>query len=1367
MSAESEYTTNLNSPDSSEEGVFKVVIADQSRDAHDEARDMADVRLDQELNEGGRLRKFVSGIWKGNIAKDYYRQRYVNEAITTIQDSNDVLIGEAASGRTRALEATIERFSSDYDEIIHTEAGERREMRGDQDQLAQGVKHLIREFAEGTLNAATLQEERTRLLNEYRKEHGEDAIGQGVVTVDNLLSIAQSVAGVVEHGESLASALERVQVITGEVRNGARTEARYTAVDRVVDKLAKNKVGSLVTPGVLATGVAAAAAVARAGSHSVVGAATKTLLPGAAAGLWAGLRENRRVKDERSQHAREMATGGAFNQGDKRREEMDTTRYESIPAADLVAELQRTANAEVFKDDGHEAVEAALDALAAVQARIQLSDSKRIDLISYSSKADVGEERMMLDLARREARLSVEAEFNETIPGALGADASLRVKQLIQQRTDLFVETLLEGEGGLSDKDKAFTKLKNRRVASAVAIGAATGVIGGLIVQEAVAGVDSTRFGLIDAIRGEPAVPYGADGEVHQTILEGFIRGDETTIHTGASETYDAYSTTPNGSIEVSSDHALITNEDGTMDLRAANGTVTVEGLAVDANGTFDQASLDKLDAAGMVIEDRSFDESITTTTSETVSASEYLQNHSAETTVVKRDLWYGNDTPGVADHNELRLYRGGSAEAPGIIEGGYQYSVAGMETSGSWQGGEQVDWNQAAESNSLFVAVSGTYDTQNAPLMIPVNPDGTINISADSPAGKFFANENGTVDFKGAYMEVVQSNGVDEEGVVHIRPLATLVGSADVTEVTDTFTTVTAEHHAEYVITSNGYETAQDNFAEMAPITPIASRRSLESLVKARAEGSRLETPARSRYYNAEASPVEQERIKQEVSPRLRQNPDAELNPAEELSWYREETRRRHGDQYVQELESFIDNDPVLSNISNNTESIVTIPVAAPYEADNIYGTLSLYAQQDQEGMDKSVILLNLNWLDTAKADPEKAAAIERTLSEIERARRDFPQLALTVMQREYNDEQVRSTGGVIGYVAEDLVNTTLLAAHRKIASGAMDSAHDMLMVRGDADVKGLSRRQLANFHRAVAQKRSLDVVKGVTRFGVEDQGRFPGYGIISNFMSSFQVLSAHENRVHTGGANFGVRVSTLAAIGGLGDMMSPDENGVLTKQTGAGTDDVAIGRRVAAARNVEAQISYGSSGADGYGSVRSVKGAKRIQLVTGAAIDTSGDRLLAAYLDGENPHFVWNPEKANGFAAGPGGYRSRDADASTVERARSDDFSDDQVYAAIERALSYELRGSSESSGRKALAVLFGSVPGGYTLSDPWTPEAEFKLTAAGREFIKNRVERENNGRFGSYGARKMRQLYGVVRPGAKRRPASTTPPLVSRLT
>ncbi|OYW84838.1 hypothetical protein B7Z17_03400, partial [Candidatus Saccharibacteria bacterium 32-49-10] len=348
-----------------------------------------------------------------------------------------------------------------------------------------------------------------------------------------------------------------------------------------------------------------------------------------------------------------------------------------------------------------------------------------------------------------------------------------------------------------------------------------------------------------------------------------------------------------------------------------------------------------------------------------------------------------------------LRVYRGGSADAPGLVDGGYQYTVAGMTAEGSWQGGEQVNWNEAATNGNLFVAVSGTYDSQGNPFMIPIGPNGEVNIPADSPAGQFFANENNSVAFKGAYMEIVQTAGVEADGTVHIRPLATLVGDTSVGEIQDTITTTETVHHAEYTITTEGYDTAQENFTEMAPITPVTSRRSMEAIRQPEAPAEPERGPGY--YYEGAVSEQERARILNEVSPRIRDNPDAELNTGEETAWFRDEIRRQKGDDYVKALETFADNDPAMKQISNATETIVTIPVAAAYESENIYGTLSLYAQQDIEGTSKSVILMNVNWLDTVMDDEDKVAAVQKTIAEIERAKRDFPNLAISVMQKEY----------------------------------------------------------------------------------------------------------------------------------------------------------------------------------------------------------------------------------------------------------------------------------------------------------------------------------------------------------------------------
>lgn len=1350
-----------------EQDALKVVIVDQSHDAMTEARDLADARLDKELGEGGRFKKFVNGIWKGNIAKDFYRQKYIHQSLDTIQDANNVLVDSPADRRTRALEATIARFQGEEEELIHTEAGERREVQNDDDALVVGIKQLVRDYASGHLNATTLQEERTRLLNDYRAQLGPDEAKKGLVTTDNLLQIAQAVAGAVEHGESLDNAVSRMQVITGEARNGVRTEANYNAVDKVIDKLAKNKITSLVTPGTLAVGVAAAASIARMGSHSVVGAVTKTLVPGAAAGLWAGLRENKRVKDERAQHAREMAMGGQFQEGDKRRVEMEKTRYESIAAIDLISHLQSVGDDERIRDGGEEALQAALDALAAVQARVQLSDSKDIDLITFSGKAEVGEERLMLDLARAETRQAVESNMTDDVRTALGLSDERTLKHVIQERAGLISEALT---GEMTAKDEAFTKLKRRRVATAAAVGVATGIVGGLVVQEAVAAFDPTRFGLIDAIRGETPTTLG-DGSVHQTILEGAFRGGETTIHTDASSEYTNYDTAPHGSMEVSSDHSLITNEDGTLDLKDANGNVTVEGLKVDENGSLDQASLDKLHGAGMVVEDKSFDKDITTTTTQTVSTEQYLQNHIDESTKVTRDFWYGNDTPNVYDENELRVYRGGGVEHPGIVDGGYQYTVAGMQEDGSWQGGESVDWSQAAENGNLFVAVSGTLDSQGNPFMIPIGPDGSVNIPADSPAGQFFANENNSVAFNGAYMEIVQTSGVDTDGTVHIRPLATLVGDTSVHEVNDTVTTVTPEHHAEYAITTNGYDTVENNFTEMAPITPIASRRSMEALRTNEAgTGSTGETagvpPEASAYgYEAQLNPEKMRRWEEERSPRLRDNPDAELQTGEELDTYVEQLRRSRGDEYINEIEARIDQSEALKAINKESRAIVVMPVGAAQESENIYKALSVYAQQDQDAKEKTTVLLNVNWIDDAMNDPEKKAKIEKTLSEIERAKADFPDLNIADFTKEWSRDWVRDVrkGAMYGEVIKTLYDTAALAVHRAMKEGRATPEQDLLMITNDADQLGMNRHYLKHYIEAEEKYKDSDAFIGTIRWGVDAAKDFPGYHVSQLFMQSMNIAATrttgHTLAPATIGPNSAFRMSMYAAIGGCEDR----------NDMGVGADS-ELGRKVLAARGRLPRVgqdAYGTTGVRYFSGSTTGPGhhERVIRQVVGSDVDSAPGRLLdTGYrMDQFIPH-SWN-QFDNGS--------TRDDNSGSPDLLKKEDVKND--FAPIQRRVERQITDfinqwyPDASVASFTLSMLFPDVPELGNNAQAWTLKKAnngvftFAFTADGARRFRNSLLRNPKGRFDPLANRLHRRTYGEVKREAKLRPVAPVAPLV----
>lgn len=1373
MSESTPYTQPL-----TEDQALKLVLVDQSRDAQDEARDRADERLDKELGEGNGFKKFVNGIWKGNIAKDYYRQKYVNEALESIQTDDDILTGSPANRRTRALESTIERFQSDYDEVIHTEAGESREKVADDSQLAGDVKHLIREFVEGRLNTSTLREERTRLLNDHyaRTEQNDEAAAsrkKGIATTDNLLEIAQAVAGVVEHGESLDNALGRLEVITGEARNGARTEANYTSVDKSIDWLSKRGIASFVTPGTLAVGTALAMSITRNTAQSVTAAVGKTLIPGAVAGIWAGVRENKRTKDERAQHAREMAVGGQFEDTDKRRVDMERARYDTIPATTLVESLRSKASVEQYTENGPEAVQAALDALACIQARVQLSDSKKLDLISYSSKEDVGEERMMLDLARRDVRLALEASLTPDVRTELSIAHDKDIRELLQEKSDIFSE-ILSGEE-ISDKDRAFAKLKARRVFNATAVGVATGIVGGVIAQEVVAGFDPERYGLIDMIRGEAPVT-ASDGEVHQTIIGGFIRGEETTVHTSPSSTYENYNVATNGNILLSDDSKFEYGPNGTMNIVDPNGETSVDGLVMDANGTLDQASLDKLDAAGMVLEDRSSNTTEVTQTTQEISGNQYVQNHIAETTAVTRDLWYGNDTPGIYDQNELRVYRGGGDDAPGLVDGGYQYTVAGMTTEGSWQGGESVNWNEAANNGNLFVAISGTYDTQGNPFMIPIGPDGSVNIPAGSPAGQFFANEDNSVAFNGAYMEIVQTTGQDENGIVHMRPLATLVGDAayetgsgEGRTITETVTTETTIHHAEYTITTAGYDTVQQNSTESAPITPVASRKSLEVL-KSYRQGGTPETRNGYYYYGGES--IDEERKKKwrnERSPRLKRNPDADLNTGKELDWYRDEQMKRRGEGYVKEIVKNIEENEILKNLTDETKAFVCIPVAAASESENIYRTLSMFARQDSnDAIKESMILLNVNWKQELSEDPEQFAKIQKTLSEIERARTDFPDLKIASFNKIWTKDFVdEKDGRIYGEVIKVLYDTAALAVDRAIKEGGRSANTEALIITNDADTEGMSRSYLRSYLKTFKENPKQDAFTALIRRGTEAYKEYPGYGVVSAFYSMMAQTMLRQQVIggggfSTDGPNSGIRLSMYAAMGGVEESVGAGADGLLSHRMSEVRR--SAGERTLSQRLRRKEANQGSSRVLG-------------KFVPAAAIDTVPDRLLGAYKEGKWIASGWDNFDSNGYEAREDVLARAALEPEDVEK----DI--DSIAARIEASMNgfgSHWWGGSPGAMKSAMTWTFGLnredikeekrtdadktfYEYRWDMSKQGDGRFKFKFTEDGKKWLKDRLLRDSSGRLDPYGARLRRQLYNEVE-GSMRQPAQATARMLS---
>lgn len=1315
-----------------------VAFVDQSYDAKQAARDEADRRLTEELNQGGGFKRLVNGIWKGNMAKDYYRLKYARQAEADISQVNNVLAFEADEDRSnQSRQATVDRFTSQYEETIHTEAGERRETLDSELELTQEIKQLIRDSIEQNLSEDAIIERRTRILMAYRDAHGNDLLGAGIATADNLLAVRAATLGAIENGETLDDLIDNMRVMVGESRSGVRTESHYNMVDRAIEKLNRTKIGSLVGPEVVATATTLAASLLRFGSQKVISAAAMTIAPGVGAGVWAGLRENKRVKDERAQHSREMAQGKVFTAGEKRREQMEWTRYETSAAADLIQTLDDRFNDQVDFTDADQ-FQAALDALGATQLRIQLSDSRNIDLISYSATESIEEERLALDIAMAQAKTMAELHLDANrVALGVGPDASLQT--ILNQRTEAYIENV---EGDISEKDRAFKRLKARRVAVATASGVISGLTIGLAAQEGIAMLSDTRQGLVEQLWNAHNAPY--EGMQHQTLLNGLFHGNngqDVITHHGAENTFHTSILGEHkGTFNVSGDQTLVENGDHSLNLVDPTGHATVEHLAVNTDGSLPQASLDTLHQHGMSVLDKSAPVDVLTHETKTVSVDQYAHSHG---TKVTRDLWYDNNTPAPKfDKNELGLQWGGH---DGIgANGSYAFNVSAMTENGSFSGNQSADWVQQAHEGTLKMTISGSENSQGNALMVDIKPDGSIDIPAGSPAAHFFSNENGHAVFNGAYAEVVQTTGVSG-GSEHIRSLATLVGNGNVHSVTDVVDVHTSQIHPEYTIVSNGYDTSEhfSSFTEMAPVIPVIPRRSMEEAFVKNERARRYDGG------NEYLSYRETEERAKETSPRLRDNPDATLNMAQETDFYKQALVKNRGKEYVADIDRIVANSKELNGIDSKLKTIVTIPVnaAGRSESDNIYNVLTkAYGSQDAETLKGTMILLHVNWFDSYDDNADVMRDnIARTKAEIERAKADCPQLTVATIETEWKRAEVQD--GVIGHVARKLNDAALLALNAATSSGRIGPDQDVLLLRNDADPKGIAANYLKRFSDKFAVNPEVDIFTGLTSFDNTKAARVPGLVFAANFMQSLDLLAAkREGASHTGGANFGVRASVFAAVGAIGFDATDNI---------AGSDDVRIGQRIKAARsgrfsrNRKARSFYAHRNSFYSPAAAGGSAKRRVGMSVDARIDTDSDRGERLYEQGIPIALQWTSFSENG-------YRPRDAglDGQQKESVQND------TATVIERIRndmegSINIMGQSSAVVETALTFAFlGVGKKGYELTSRGGAY-RFRITPAGADYLKNHLTRDVRGRFDAYGSRKLRQLYGQASPTAKRQP------------
>lgn len=1153
---------------------LQVQIIDISHGVREAAHEHADMQLAERMSGGG-FRGFLKRTWYSSIAREYTHLRAVTDGVERITEEQDLYAVNPEIENSREHKATAaaltERFTADFDEAVHEQAGEKNtnielENTESGQEIKAAVHELVTDYAEGRIDEDAFNEERTRVLQNLSNNNPE-LMGEGLLYADNLLEIAQTVKAAVEHGQGIEDVMESMRIKVGEARVGARTEVKYSNLETLLNKLQKSRVGSLVNETTLAATVGSVYSAAQWGFRKTAATLTAFGAVSAGAGVFAGLRENKRLKEERMQYARERAHGGKPAESSKRHEKMEEFSYESRSADELKTNIHDSL-ANLESDPSHENLSHAQESLAEAAARIELSDRERLDLIHYNSKEELEQQRFDLDIAVATAKCQLRE--------AMQARGFIENGEAIHD-FDTWLNTKINGVMELmgediSRKDELFSKARRREVANAAVKGVAIGATVGVAMQEVMGAFNSDQITLLESMRGDYEVSE-EKSPLHETLLARLSGNDyEQFRQSGEMHTLTVGET----DITVPEEFSLQSNQDGSYSLVFESGSETevlTDQLELGEDGSLTEGSLVALEGHGVGVNQEVQTVETIVEQEQEVTGSEFVDNHKEEFTDISRQLWYDNNTPETYDLNELNMHWGGE-EGSGInAEGDYEFSVASMSEDGSFHDGLSANWEELAAEGELKVALSASVESQGEVILVDVDPGGVATIEQDSTAARLFTEENGRAVFNGAYAEVSQLVETSDDSEQAVRMLATHIGE-NTEQFTDTVETTELNENLSYKLSIP--EGALETVVDVPPVVPLSARRGLEALTFTK------EDVAIHPYYagyRAELSPQEEARVRQRMSPRLRGNPDAELEPQQEISEYIGNLNPQHRER-VQSLAE------QLEVPDSSPELVVAIPVAGHQESQNIYRTLEQYTTQTASPEQFELALLVNHPETDSEGNP---TSVQETLEEIGRFRGDYPDLRISVLYQPLAREEAK-----IGRIRKLLSDSILMRSQQQNWSG------DFLIAGNDVDTIEVSDYYVENLIEQGDSSERVDGFYGHLDWDYNAFVVYPQVHIGTKYMQLLGLMNRmRSGKVESSGANFAYRASSYAAVGGF------DEDAEIG-------EDVIMGSAIRLAR----------------------RGALRHEPIKHAGIFksrvmTSARRAVDSYINhGQAPALQWNGE-------------------------------------------------------------------------------------------------------------------------------------------
>jgi hypothetical protein len=812
------------------------------------AREIAAERMTANKNELRGFGGFLTKIWKHNWMAEYYRAKEIKRVRAEMMEVGSTLGegDEGGRGDSRIKSAILERFLKDTPGLIHEAAGE---WKNDLDQIKPEQKaeaeSAIREaivayvsnsdvaLAEGNLTEAINQ----TYANIFTDKEGNNSF-EPLNIADNIKEYAREMRGQVEHGTAIAKLDLDFELTFGKANTGARTEEAYTWRDKLIQKMAKSPVGRFVNETTIAAAVCAAAAVvtrtAQWTTRLTLGVFGGGMVAG---GALAAIRESQAVKRDRAEHARAMATGKTFNEENSpRRKEINETNYEMIQVRNAIDNL-RVISQDIESSEDPRDAEAKLRDLmgfiGGIDARINLSDTEKIDLLSYSNPQDVEIERTELDIARAEAKVFARQTYEK-----------LGLKQKLGD-FDRMLDSAESAQGGviikdLDAKDETFKALKRRRMMKHALGGATMAGAAGWIFREAMHSVHSLKD-LINNDMSTPSESVSMAGttETFNAVDTHGVPHEITTTHAGSFKVPEGFHIVQGDNPE---EYTVIKGGRFSVSGELVGGKVVAEHIEFDkAPGTnaLSSESVETLNKAGFSFINNP--QSSTTVSDFTIEQTknltpqEYAAAHSQEFERSHRMGWASKSL------NEHRL----SDPVMGK-DGKIHISLKGMTQNGSVMGNRHINVPSMIKNGKVELWISASQDTQFTPAHIQVGPDGVAIIDPNSAVGKLFKfDSHGHIIERPRFTEAAAIMG-SHNGVKDAVICATDVGKgyhhiSSGVDVHGVRETVTSNVETELTYTEQ-YPEGPDG--PIIPIPFFTSRTPLESTEAAEEQQKRLRGP-------------------------------------------------------------------------------------------------------------------------------------------------------------------------------------------------------------------------------------------------------------------------------------------------------------------------------------------------------------------------------------------------------------------------------------------------------------------------------------------------------------------------------------------